>query len=69
MGDSVFRNKMAGWASSDPNGCDQQKSSYVSTDQQEGNTSLLRHCGFLENAMNKFQSGCKPSLSSDPGEV
>ncbi|GAB0209042.1 macrophage immunometabolism regulator [Grus japonensis] len=32
LGDPIFRNNMSRWVSSDPNGYDQQNSSYVSTD-------------------------------------
>ena len=31
QGIQFFRNKMARWTSSDPNGCDQQNNSHVST--------------------------------------
>ena len=59
---------MARWPSSDPNGCDHHNGSYVCSDQQKGNTSLLRHCGVLENARSPFPSGRKPFLLNDPEE-
>jgi len=66
--DSVFRNKMAGWALSNANGCHQQNTNYVSTNQQKGSTGLLRCCGFLEDAHTKLQPDCKSSVPRDPEE-
>jgi len=37
---------MAGWVPSNPNGCHQQNSSYVSTNQQKGSTAFLDVVGF-----------------------
>ena len=60
-----FGNKMTGWAPSSPNGCHQQNSSYVSTNQQIGSTILLRCCGFLEDEHHKLQTDGKSSVSRD----
>ena len=56
---------MAGWAPWSPNGCHQQNSSHVSTNQQKESTGLLRCCGFLEYVHLKLQPDGKPPLSSD----
>ena len=64
----VFGDKMARRAPSNPNGYHQQNSSYVSTNQQKGSPSLLRYCGFLEDAHPKLQPDCKSSVPRDPEE-
>ncbi|GAB0206423.1 hypothetical protein GRJ2_003107900 [Grus japonensis] len=43
-------------------------SSHVSTNQQKGDTGLLRCCGFLANAHSELQSDSKPSLPRNPEE-
>uniref|UniRef100_A0A8C3EML9 non-specific serine/threonine protein kinase n=1 Tax=Corvus moneduloides TaxID=1196302 RepID=A0A8C3EML9_CORMO len=40
----------------------QQNSSYVPTNQQEGNTGCPMHCGLLENAYSRLHSDCEFSL-------